>query len=199
MNRPDYKKITQVLNYIAEKEGGEVNYMKALKLLYFADRLHLRKYGRLITDDRLVAMNKGTLGSQARDIILKNEVLPYNVFEYSKDKLKRDLKKYTIGPNFKDKSSLSKTDIECVDKVISIFGDKEEFDLAELTHKLPEWKRHEYVIEKKEKLVEDLEPLDLFEPTDNRELNKIYSQSDEELTISKNLFLEYLDQEKILV
>jgi hypothetical protein len=199
MNRPDYKKITQVLNYIAEKEGGQINYMKALKLLYLADRLHLRKYGRLITDDRLVAMKMGTLGSQAKDIILKNENLPHVVYKYSEDKLKRDLGKYTFESNFKNKDSLSQTDIECVDKVISVLGDKKEFDLAELTHKLPEWKRHEYVIEKGEKSVEDLDSMDLFEPAENNELNKIYSQSDDELTVSKNIFLEYLDQEESFV
>jgi hypothetical protein len=196
MIRPDYKKIIQVLNYIAEKEGGEINYLKALKLLYLADRLHLRKYGRLITDDRLVAMKNGTLGSQAKDIILKNESLPHIVYEYAEDKLKRDLEKYTIESNFKDKDSLSQTDVECVDKVISILGNKKEFDLAELTHELPEWKRHEYVIKKGEKLVENLDPLDLFESTENFELNKLYSQSDNELNMSKNIFLEYLDQEK---
>ena len=184
MIRPDYKKITQVLNYMAEREGGKINYMKALKLLYLADRLHLRKYGRLITDDRLVAMKKGTLGSQAKDIILKNDNLPYIVYKYSEDKLKRDLAKYTIESNFKSKDNLSETDIECVDKVISVLGKKKEFDLAKLTHDLPEWKRHEYVIEKGEKLVEDLDPLDLFEPTNNHELNKIYSQPDEELILS---------------
>src|SRR3989344_6731266 len=114
MENPDYKKITQVLNYIAEKQGGVVDYMKALKLLYLADRLHLRKYGRLITDDRLIAMKYGTLGSQARDIVMLNgAMLPYTVYEYSKDKLKRDLDNHIIESNFQNVDSLSETDIEC--------------------------------------------------------------------------------------
>lgn len=200
MSRPDYKKITQALNYVAQKEGGEINCMKALKLLYLADRLHLRKYGRLISDDRLVAMKNGTLGSQARDIVKKNERLPHVVYKYSENRLRRDLdKKYTIGVNDKNMDSLAETDIECLDTVYGIFGNREQFVLAKLTHELPEWKRFQYAIEKKEVRVKRLEILDLFEPTENVELNKIYSQPKDELELSHAMFKEYLEQEKYLV
>ena len=198
MIMPDYKKITQALNYIAGKEGGEINYMKALKLLYLADRLHLRKYGRLITDDRLVAMENGTLGSQAKDIALKKESLSHEAYEYSEGRLKRDLDKYTIGKKYDGKESLSETDIECIDNVFSVFGNKDKYYLAELTHKLPEWKRYEYPIMKGEKKVVSVKREDLFEPTANQELNAIYSQSNEELDMARSLFSESLEQEKYL-
>lgn len=197
MNEPDYKKITQVLNYIARKEGGKINYMKALKLVYLADRLHLRKYGRLITDDRLIAMKYGTLGSQARDIVMLNGAeLSHTVYEYSKDKLKRDLDKHVIESNFKSVDSLSETDIECLDQVVSVLGNKDEFYLAKLTHELPEFKRHEYTINKGEKLLANLTVSDLFDSTSDKELNKIFSQSESELVISKEIFNE-LSEEKI--
>ena len=199
MNKPDYKKITQALNYIAEREGGKINYMKALKLSYLADRLHLRKYGRLITNDRLVAMKNGTLGSQAKDIVSKNKALPYEAYHYSENKLKRDLDKFTIESNYKNKDRLSETDIECIDRVISVVGDKKEFDLAKLTHKLPEWERHEYTINRGENLVVDLEISDLFEPTNDPLLKEIYSQSKEELRLSREIFNESLEQEKCFV
>jgi uncharacterized phage-associated protein len=199
MNKPDFKKITQVLNYIAQKEGGSINYMKALKLLYLADRLHLRKYGRLITDDRLVAMKNGTLGSQAKDIIQHKDTLPYVVYEYTEDKLKRDLDNYTITSNFDGIDRLSETDVECVDKVYSELGNRKEFDLAELTHDLPEWKRHQYPIEKGEKRVIRLDMQDLFESTDNPLLNKIFSQTKEELELAYSFFNESIEQDKYLV
>ncbi|MEK7586867.1 MAG: Panacea domain-containing protein [Patescibacteria group bacterium] len=192
INKPDYKKITQVLNYIAEKEGGQVNYMKALKLLYLADRLHLRKYGRLITDDKLVAMKMGTLGSQARDIVQGNINLPHNVYEYVEKKLTRGQGKFIIGSNYSGKESLSETDLECIDKVISVLGNMPEFDLVELTHNLPEWKRHAFAIKKGEKRVVKLKPLDLFESTDDPVLSKIYSQTDEELAMTREVFEESL-------
>jgi len=192
MNKPDYKKITQVLNYIAQKSGGEVNYMKALKLLYFAERLHLRKYGRLISGDVLVAMKNGTLGSQTRDIAKLSDYLPHVVYEYAENKLKRK-DDYSIEANCADKDHLSETDIECVDKVLGILGDKDQFELAELTHKLPEWKKHEYEIEEDGIPVVSIDLLDLFKPTHNDLLNKIYSQSEIQLNTSRDLFTESVD------
>ena len=198
MTKPDYKKITQALNYLAERQGGEINYLKALKLLYLADRLHLRKYGRLISDDRLVAMKNGTLGSQAKDIVLQRETLPHVVYKYSENRLKRNLDEYTIGPNDKAKDSLSETDVECLDQVYSMLGNKKEFDLAQLTHQLPEWERHKYTIEKGERRVVTLQLSDLFEPTANPELSKLYSQSNDELELSHSILHESLEEEKYL-
>ena len=195
--KPDYKKITQLLNYIAQKNGGNINYMKALKLLYLADRLHLRMYGRFITNDSLIAMKNGTLGSMAKDIVIQNKFLPYVIYNYSKDKLKRD--KFNIATSFNNLDDLSETDLECVDKVWSILGKKDRFYLAKLTHKLPEWKRCQYPIESKEKLVMPIEVLDLFGNADNEELNKIYNQTEKELEISKEFFEEILNQTECFV
>lgn len=195
MTKPEYKKITQVLNYIAAKEGREINYMKALKLLYLADRLHLRKYGRLITDDRLVAMENGTLGSQAKDIIVQSDFLPHVVYEYSDDKLKRNLDAYKISSASDDFKELSESDIECVDSVLKEVGEKNQFELKELTHNLPEWKRHQFTIEEEgENKVVDLELKDLFKKSNNDILDNLYSQSDEELILSQEFFAESLEQ-----
>ncbi len=195
--KPDYKKIIQVLNYIAEKAGGKIPYMKALKLLYLADRLHLREYGRLITDDKLVAMKYGTLGSQAKNIVTMSEYLPHIVYEFVEDKLKRN-DDLSIQTNYKERDELSQTDIECVDKIFSEFGKKTQFELADLTHELPEWKKHEYSIEKEKIKVVKIDVYDLFKPTENKELGKIYSQSEAELELSKDLFSESLEQKALV-
>jgi|SRR3989344_6368715 len=189
MTKPYYKKITQVLNYLAQKEGGKINYMKALKLLYLADRLHLREYGRLITEDYLVAMEKGTLGSQARDIAIQNKYLPHVIYQHSKDKLIR-LPDFMIEANDSDRDQLSETDVECIEEVYKNLGEKTEFELVKLTHDLPEWKRWQYVIESGEKRVAVVEINDLFKNSDNLVLNKIYSQTPDELILSEELFLE---------
>lgn len=53
----DYRKTTQALNFFAVKNGGHINKMRSIKLIYFADRFHLRKYGRPITNDEYFAMS----------------------------------------------------------------------------------------------------------------------------------------------
>jgi len=198
MASPDYKKITQGLNYIAEKDGGEINYMKALKLLYLADRLHLRKYGRLITDDRLVGMKNGTLGSQARDIVIKNDRLPYVVYKYAEDELGKGKDDYSIKTKTQKKGILSKTDTKCIDEVFSAFGNLDEFALAEITHKLPEWKRHEYEIQTGEKSVVNLDLQDLFRSVDDDQLNSVYSQVADEVNLSQELFSESLEHKEFI-
>ena len=196
MNKPDYKKITQVLNYIATKEGGKINYMKALKLLYLSERLHLREYGRLITDDNLIAMKNGTLGSQAKDIATMSEYLPHVVYEYVKNKLIS--KEYTIEAKSQSINELSDTDIECIDKILAVFGKKTQYELAELTHDLPEWKKHQYDIENEATHVVILNVLDLFKSTHNKVLEKIYSQTSAELDLSRDLFSESLEHKSQL-
>jgi len=195
MNKPDYKKIVQVLNYIAKKSGGEINYLKALKLLYLAERLHLREYGRLITNDSLVAMKLGTLGSQTRDIITMSEYLPHVVYKYVENKLGRDLDKYIIKEKNSETNQLSKTDIYCVDKILNSFGKLSKSELVNLTHDLPEWKKHQYEIEEENLSVVGLDIVDLFKPSSNSSLEKVFSQTDAKLNLSRDLFQESLEQQ----
>lgn len=89
-----HKKATQILNYFAIKEGGKINKMKALKLTFLADRYHLRKYGRLITNDEYFAMEFGPVASGVKDIAEKTIVLDQKVKDYSSHFL--ELKRYDL-------------------------------------------------------------------------------------------------------
>ena len=64
----DYKKATQAINYFTKKEGGQIEKLKLIKLVYLADRFHLRKYGRPIMNDTYLAMPLGPVGSSVKDI-----------------------------------------------------------------------------------------------------------------------------------
>jgi uncharacterized phage-associated protein len=66
--RRNYLKSVQVLNWIARKEGGKVDKLKAIKIYWLADRLHLRKYGSTLTNDTYYAMEYGPVASLAKDI-----------------------------------------------------------------------------------------------------------------------------------
>ena len=63
-----YKKATQALNFFAIENGGEIEKLHALKLIFFADRYHLRKYGRPITNDQYWAMRLGPVPSGTKDL-----------------------------------------------------------------------------------------------------------------------------------
>lgn len=144
--KPDYRKATQALNYFAIKEGGKINKMKALKLVFLADRYHLRKYGRLITNDYYMAMEHGPVPSVTKDIAESNDYLDNNKKEYSQ--------KY-IGPvdnltlesvNKMDKMVFSESDLEALQFAWDAFGHYDQFQLRDISHSYPEWAKHEKII-----------------------------------------------------
>ena len=64
------KKIIQALAYIAyQQPDHKVNNMKAYKLLWLADRYHLRQTGRTITGDVFYALPHGVVPSDAKNIV----------------------------------------------------------------------------------------------------------------------------------
>lgn len=139
----DYQKSTQVLNYFALKSGGKINKMKVLKLIYFADRYHLRKYGRLITNDDYVAMKHGPVPSSTKDIAESNDFLDNEVRDYALKYIEPINNLILESINTVDTNVLSTSDVEALQYVWEKFGKLNQFQLRDLTHKYPEWKIYE--------------------------------------------------------
>ena len=145
-------KATQALNYFAISQTGNANKLKALKLVFFADRHHFRMFGRPIIGDNYYALKFGPVASGTKDIIdnstsgLADEERKYadNYLKPTDNKLHnyRSIRKV-------DTSVFSKTDLISLDWSWQKFGKFKPFDLAELTHNYPEWKRHEAALTSK--------------------------------------------------
>lgn len=140
-----HRKATQALNFFARKAGGSMSKLRALKLVYFADRYHLRKFGRPITNDEYFAMPYGPVASGVKDLAEKSEFLSDEEREYADRFLSRD---ETRPHDFfshadVDKAVLSESDLEALEFAWRTFGRMEPFELVELTHRYPEWVRHE--------------------------------------------------------
>lgn len=140
----NYKKAVQALNYLARKQDGSINKMKAIKLVWLADRLHLRNYGRTITNDIYFALKNGTVPSTTLNLIECNDTfLDEQEAAYSK--------KYITKNNPHCYSSIeepylkvfSKTDIETIDLIYLTYGHLDPFELSEHSHLFPEWKKFE--------------------------------------------------------
>ena len=69
MARLDEEKALAVLLYLADKAGGQIDLYKLLKMIYFADKAHLHKWGRTITADKYCRMNHGVTPSAVHDMI----------------------------------------------------------------------------------------------------------------------------------
>lgn len=139
MLRDQEKKIVQAIAYLAE--GVHMTDVKAYKLLWLADRLHLGEYGRTISGDEYYAMERGPVPTHVKRIVNKKEKsdLFWSFFALN-DKI------LTLTKHFESYDHLSETDKKSLDIIISVYGDKTEDELVAISHESPEWKSFEGLI-----------------------------------------------------
>lgn len=189
--RRNYLKSVQVLNWIARKEGGKVDKLKAIKIYWLADRLHLRKYGSTLTNDTYYAMEYGPVASLAKDITGASNRLNQEQIDY-KNLFIEVLNKNTYQSIEEvDLGKFSETDIEVLEEVYQLSKDKGNFDLVNITHLYPEWLKHENEIKKNPKSSISIDMSDFFENPVDDPLLIFSSQSEGEINSSKAYFQEY--------
>jgi len=136
-----YKKAVQALNCFAIHHGGEIDKVHALKLVYFADRYHLRKYGRPITNDQYWAMRLGPVPSGVKDLFELDSASPEER-HYAEKFFKRGTRQHSIQSVAPvDGQVLSRSDSDALQFVCRTFA--AQFGIVEKTHLYPEWQRHE--------------------------------------------------------
>jgi uncharacterized phage-associated protein len=137
----DFSKATQTLNYLALQAGGCINAMKAYKLIWLADRLHLRTYGRPILNDIYYAVKLGPIPSFTKDIA-EDSCDTEMESQYRNNVISKEGHNL-LSKNNIDKSVFSKTDMDILDKIYQKFGHMSHWELSDLSHEFPEWKKHE--------------------------------------------------------
>ncbi len=187
MQESTYKKSTQALNYLARKKGGKINKMKAIKLIYLADRLHLRKYGRPIVGDVYWAMKLGPVGSETKrvaELDVSGVVLAY-AHKYLQPTDEK--KQYIASRKEVDTTLFSETDLECLESIYTAYGDMDQFELAEITHGYSEWKKHEPELRAGKKRVQ-MQYGDFFADLNKNDV--IFAQKDSALALAKEAYAE---------
>ena len=119
-------KLKATVLYILNKCGGDLDYFRIFKFLYFADREHYAKYGRRIIQDTFCAFNDGPVPSILYDAMKGNQgtystCSPYSAHYY--------IRRAMADP---DLDELSKSDIEMLDKSIK---ENESLSYSELSNK----------------------------------------------------------------
>lgn len=149
-------KTSAVAEAILRRLGGKTNYMYLLKLVYFADRYHLRKYLRPATSDRYFAMKRGAVASYLYDVckgdIISDIFVPLENYQVA---LRSDTDRYD--------DELSNSDIESIKFSLSNFAEFGEFILSIITHAYPEWKKYEDVISTGKSRSEEMNFADFLE------------------------------------
>lgn len=139
-----HKKAAQTLNFFAIQNGGEIDKLHALKLVFFADRYHLRKYGRPITNDQYWAMKFGPVPSGVKDLFELDSV-SHEERHYAATLFVKGAKEYSVRSVAPvDTKVFSATDLEALRFAWETFGRRPR--IVEKAHLYPEWKRHEAAI-----------------------------------------------------
>lgn len=128
------KKIVETLLYLSHKDIELCQY-KTVKLLYLADREHLKRFGRPISFDKYVAMKNGPVASIAYDIFKGNVVkgvnlddLPFDICQYDDLSILENPKREI------DRNLFSKSDLIVLDETCREYGQSSFMELYRLTH-----------------------------------------------------------------
>jgi len=184
----NHTKGTQALNYFAIHEGSKINKMKVLKLVFLADRYHLRKYGRLITNDNYLAMKHGPVPSTTKDIAESNDYLDDTTKDYSLRFIKTVDNRVLKSVNKLEESVLSESDLEALKFAWANFGHLDQFQLRDLTHLYPEWEKYRDIIDSQSCIPMQL--LDfLQDPTDSR-ADKCFDLTEQDKSIKREQIKE---------
>jgi uncharacterized phage-associated protein len=187
MSNFNHKKAVQALNLLAVWRGGAINKMLALKLIWLADRLHLRKYGRPIVGDKYIAMGNGPVPSKTRDL-LQNNAIPFKpgTLDYAVEFLQSTQYDYK---SIKETVSIvfSKSDLEALTAVFAAYGNLHKYALRDLSHEFPEWSKWEKGFKENQYKSHAMDYKDFFESAGDK--HPLFKDDDEILKLVERLYL----------
>ncbi len=128
------EKAFEVLLYVASRIKVPDIY-HVLKAIYFADKQHLGKYGRLIYGDCYCAMQLGPVPSLAYDIVkwVRGDRDPWTTFTTSPG-FAVNVDDMMITHRAANLDLLSESDVECLDKAIEQYGNMSFGQLKQVSH-----------------------------------------------------------------
>lgn len=136
----DKEKTVEALLYIVTRYG-EAGRFHALKTLYYADREHLRSYGRPITGDRYIAMDNGPVPSYAYNALKQDVPEPERKMVSEALSPGKSASHPTYVPHRDpDLSYFSKTDIECLDQAFEYCSKRSFGVISDETHDHLAWR-----------------------------------------------------------
>jgi hypothetical protein len=141
--KPNRQKIIEAIVYLATQRP-RIDVFHMCKVLFYADRQHLRKYGRPILGDTYCAMDDGPVPSFALNVAKRIDMyVSDDLLEIAKQKLSIDNSdgyiRLIARTTFNDES-FSRTDIECLNEAIDKYADMAFMVLWRLVHREPEYK-----------------------------------------------------------
>lgn len=137
------RKAAQVIAYLAAKSPNwRLHVVKAVKLVYLADRENISRTGFPILDEGRVSMPHGPVNSTTYSHLngeFDLEDCGWSEFLRNRSDHQVSVKKSALESDWDE---LSDAEIDCLDEVWKRFGSMTEWELRDWTHKrqnVPEW------------------------------------------------------------
>lgn len=131
------RKATQAAALLLRLRGGRMSYMKLVKLLYLADREALLRWGRPISTDRHVSMDRGPVLSRVLELATEGGD-PGEPSAWSASISAPGNYEVALKADAGD-DELSEAEISLIGEVFAEHGAKSRWELVHFTHTLPEW------------------------------------------------------------
>ena len=135
--RFDEEKATQTAAFFLALRGGQMHYIKLIKLLYLTDREALMRWGVPVTTDRHASMDNGPVVSRILNLITEDKPKPIWAKYIS-----APLGEYEVcllAPAPTDR--LSRAEENLMREIFAQYGHLNRWHLIDtVMHKLPEWR-----------------------------------------------------------
>lgn len=138
----DEARTAQAAAYLVSLEGGDMNYLKLMKLLYLSDREAFTQTGLPISGDRWVSMPHGPVLSTTLNLI-RDRSADLRVGSPWHDLLltHAERRSVTLKAGVPELDELSEFHVSILNDVYGKFGHMTPFNLRDWTHQnLPEYK-----------------------------------------------------------
>jgi uncharacterized phage-associated protein len=143
----DESKLVQALAFFSLNGVRDLTKLKAAKLLFFADKLHLNRYGRPITGDSYACMEHGPVPSISlnemnyaletdQEIQFEEEPALLRVLGTTKQQYPVF---YLKDPKLFDPDVFSESDLEVLGEVVQVYGGKSAWQLRQESHSEEAW------------------------------------------------------------
>ena len=130
-------KATQAAARLLKLRGGEMSYMKLVKLLYIVDREALLRWGRPVTTDCYVSMDRGPVLSRTMDLITDG-VPPSQQSVWAEHISEPEHYKVRLQKEA-GADELSDAELALIEEVFGKYGALNRWKLVDLVHSFSEW------------------------------------------------------------
>lgn len=132
------ERAAQLCAEFARREGGSINVLKLVKLVYLCDRMSMDRYAAPITYDRYVSMDHGPVPSTTLDLVDGRRSPEWSAWMKEREGHRVSLRRRAFA--IEDLDELSAADLRVVDETWEAFGSMDEQDLSRYTHEhCAEW------------------------------------------------------------